>query len=59
MHLGFHFTDEHVKSILSKERRVLLNDGSSVAILQATLNRAIGTDQTDQNALRKTRTPQV
>jgi Retroviral aspartyl protease len=31
--LGCQFIDRHVKSILPKERRVLLNDGSSVAIL--------------------------
>jgi hypothetical protein len=38
---------------------VQLNDGSSVAILQATLDSAIGTNTTDQNALCNTRTPQA
>jgi hypothetical protein len=57
--LGCQFIDRRVKSILPKERRVLLNDGSYVAILQSTTDRAIGTDPTDQNAMRKTRTPQA
>jgi Retroviral aspartyl protease len=57
--LGCQFIDRNVKSILPKKRRVPLNDGSSVAILQSTPDRDIGTDPTDQNAMRKTRTPQA
>jgi hypothetical protein len=53
--LGFQFIDRHVKSILLKERCVLLNDDSSVAILHGTPDRAIGNDE---NA-RHSRTPQA
>jgi hypothetical protein len=53
--LGCQFIDRHVKSILPKERRVLLNDDSSVAILYASPDRSIGNDD---NA-RHPRTPQA
>jgi hypothetical protein len=52
--LGCQFIDRRVKSILPKERLVLINDGSSVAIIQSASDRAMGDDD---HAMR-TRTPQ-
>jgi hypothetical protein len=40
--LGCHFIDRHVKSIHPKEKRVFLNDGTSVAILHVATHPAMG-----------------
>jgi hypothetical protein len=49
--LGCQFIDRHVKSIHPKEKRVLLNDGTPVAILRAATHPAMG--ETDVERGRK------
>jgi hypothetical protein len=49
--LGCQFIDRHVKSIHPKEKRVLLNDGTPVAILRAATHPATG--ETDAERGRK------
>jgi hypothetical protein len=49
--LGCQFIDRHVKCIHPKEKRVLLNDGTSVAILRAATHPATG--ETDVERGRK------